>query len=52
MGYVLSGKLKMVISNATYTIRAGDVIYLTTDMPSQWENPGPNVARLLWIKVK
>lgn len=52
IGYVLSGKLNMVISNATYTIRAGDVIYLTAEMPSQWKNPGPNVARLLWIKEK
>ncbi|MBW1801268.1 MAG: hypothetical protein JRJ85_11130 [Deltaproteobacteria bacterium] len=30
----------------------GDVIYLTSEMPSQWKNPGPGVARLLWIKVK
>ncbi|MDO9463048.1 MAG: cupin domain-containing protein [Deltaproteobacteria bacterium] len=52
MGYVLSGKLEMVFRNAAYTVRAGDVIYLTTDMPSQWKNPGPNVAKLLWIKAK
>ncbi|MDP3028804.1 MAG: helix-turn-helix domain-containing protein [Deltaproteobacteria bacterium] len=52
MGYVLSGKLQMTLNMASYTVRAGDVIYLTTDMPSQWKNPGPNVTRLLWIKAK
>ena len=52
MGYLLSGKLRMSINKATYTIRSGDVVYLTSDMPSQWRNPGPNVAKLLWIKSK
>jgi transcriptional regulator with XRE-family HTH domain/archaellum biogenesis ATPase FlaH len=52
MGYLLSGKLRMSLKKATYTVRAGDVIYLTSEMPSQWRNPGPGVARLLWIKSK
>jgi transcriptional regulator with XRE-family HTH domain len=52
IGYLLSGKLKMGINMAAHTIRAGDVIYLTSEMPSQWKNPGPNVARLLWIKAR
>lgn len=52
MGYVLSGKLRMSVNKAVYTVRAGDVIYLGSDMPSEWRNPGPNIARLLWIKSK
>jgi transcriptional regulator with XRE-family HTH domain len=52
MGYVLAGKLRMALNKATYTVRAGDVIYLTSDIPAQWKNPGPNVARLLWVKSK
>ncbi|MEE9566139.1 MAG: XRE family transcriptional regulator, partial [Desulfobacteria bacterium] len=52
MGYLLSGKLRMSLHKATYTVRSGDVIYLTSEMPSEWRNPGPNVARLLWIKSK
>ena len=52
MGYLLSGKLRMSLHKATYTIRSGDVIYLTSEMPSHWRNPGPNVARLLWIKSR
>jgi len=52
MGYLLSGKLKVSLNNAVYTVRAGDTIYLTSEMPSHWKNPGANVARLLWIKSK
>lgn len=52
MGYLLSGRLKMALNNVTYTIQAGDVIYLSADMPNCWKNMGTMVARLLWIKSK
>jgi transcriptional regulator with XRE-family HTH domain len=52
VGYLLSGKLQVKLEKAAYTLRAGDVIYLTSEMPTQWENPGPGLAKLLWIKVK
>jgi transcriptional regulator with XRE-family HTH domain len=52
IGYVLSGKLQMQVGDAVYPLKTGDVIYLTTDIPDRWRNPGPNAARLLWIKVK
>jgi transcriptional regulator with XRE-family HTH domain/KaiC/GvpD/RAD55 family RecA-like ATPase len=52
MGYLISGRLKMALNGVTYTIRAGDIIYLSSDMPNSWKNMGPMVARLLWIKSK
>ena len=52
VGYVLAGKLQIKMENSVYTARAGDMIYLTAAMPSQWRNDGADVARLLWIKVK
>jgi transcriptional regulator with XRE-family HTH domain/KaiC/GvpD/RAD55 family RecA-like ATPase len=52
VGYLLSGKLQLKLGKAVYTVRARDVIYLTSEMPSQWKNPGPGTARLLWIKIK
>lgn len=52
LGYVLSGRLQMKLKKAVSQVRPGDLIYLTTDIPSQWKNPGPGVARLLWIKIK
>ena len=51
-GYVLSGKLQVVINNVARQVRAGDVVYLTRDTPGQWSNPGPRPAKLLWIKLK
>lgn len=52
VGYLLNGKLQLKLEKAVYTVHAGNVIYLTSEMPSQWKNPGPSTARLLWIKVK
>ena len=52
MGYVLSGKLQLKVGKGAYSVRSGDVIYLTSEMPSQWKNPGPGVAKILWIKIK
>jgi len=52
IGYLLSGKLQLKLDKAVYTVRARDVIYLSSDIPTQWKNPGPGLARLLWIKIK
>jgi transcriptional regulator with XRE-family HTH domain len=52
MGYLLSGVLQVKLEKAVHTIRPGDVIYLTSEMPTQWKNPGPSVARLLWLKIR
>ncbi|MEA1947882.1 MAG: helix-turn-helix domain-containing protein [Thermodesulfobacteriota bacterium] len=51
VGYLLSGKLQFKLEKTVYTVRAHDVIYLTREIPSRWENPGPNSARLLWMKI-
>ncbi len=52
IGYLLSGRLQVKLDKAAYSLRSGDVIYLTSEMPTEWKNPGPGVARLLWMKVK
>jgi quercetin dioxygenase-like cupin family protein len=52
IGYLLSGRLQVKLEKAAYSLRSGDVIYLTSEMPTQWKNPGPGVAKLLWIKVR
>ncbi len=52
IGYVVAGRLQVKVGKAVYSLRAGDVIYLASEMPAQWRNPGPIPARLLWIKVK
>ena len=52
LGYVLTGRLQIKLAKGVYSVRAGDVIYLTRDMPSQWKNPGPHPAKLFWVKIK
>lgn len=52
LGMLLSGKLQMIVDKAVYKLRAGDVVYLTSEMPTQWSNAGPSVAKLLWIKMR
>jgi transcriptional regulator with XRE-family HTH domain/KaiC/GvpD/RAD55 family RecA-like ATPase len=52
IGYLLSGKLQLKLEKSVYNVRSGDVIYFTSEIPSQWKNPGPGTARLLWIKIK
>ena len=51
-GYLLSGKLHVKIKQGVYTAKEGDVVYLKSEIPSQWENPGPDPTRILWIKIK
>jgi transcriptional regulator with XRE-family HTH domain len=52
VGYVLSGKLQVRVGKGVHTLKSGDVLYLTSEIPGEWRNPGPGVARLLWVKVK
>jgi transcriptional regulator with XRE-family HTH domain/KaiC/GvpD/RAD55 family RecA-like ATPase len=52
IGYLLSGKLQMKIKKAAYNLKAGDVVYLTSELPTSWSNPGRTPARILWIKSK
>jgi transcriptional regulator with XRE-family HTH domain/KaiC/GvpD/RAD55 family RecA-like ATPase len=51
-GYLLSGRLQVRVGKAVYSLRVGDVIYLTSEMPAEWKNSGPTPARLFWVKVK
>ncbi len=52
LGYVLAGEVHFKTEKSVHTAQAGDMIYLTAEMPLQWRNDGPDTARLLWIKVK
>ena len=51
VGYLLSGKLQLKLEKGVYTVQAHDIIYLTHEIPAQWENPGPSSAKLLWMKI-
>ena len=52
VGYLLAGKLTLQMKQGLFTAEAGDTICLVSDVPQTWKNPGPEPARLLWIKIK
>ena len=50
-GYVLAGRLNLVLGSSEYAAEAGDAVHLKADMPSQWRNPREATARMLWLKI-
>jgi transcriptional regulator with XRE-family HTH domain len=52
VGILLSGKLVVTIENEQHTLQQGDLITLTNELPSKWENPGKEPVELFWIKIK
>jgi len=51
-GYLMSGELEVSIGTKVHTLQKGDSVCLTSDIPSQWKNSGPDRAVLLWIKIR
>ncbi|MCB2225529.1 MAG: helix-turn-helix domain-containing protein [Desulfarculaceae bacterium] len=51
VGYVLAGKPRMKARREVHSLKPGDMVYLTSDVPTQWSNPGSEPARLLWLKL-
>jgi len=51
-GYLLAGELQLKMEKTAYNLAAGDVIYLSSEMPTQWRNPANEKAVLLWMKIK
>ena len=51
-GYLLSGRLHLTVNSTDYTLKPGDLIYLTSETPGQWINSGKETARLLWVNIK
>lgn len=48
---VEDGMLEFEVGSERYTLRAGDALHYPTDRPHRWSNPGPGVARAVWISV-
>ncbi len=37
----------MRVDNAVYKLRTGDLVYLTSEMPTEWHNPGPSSGEII-----
>jgi len=52
MGFLLEGRLELEVDGRSHRVRPGDVVYLTSQLPSQWRNTGAGTARMLWVKIR
>lgn len=52
LGYLLSGRLEMIIDNHIHQVNPGDTVFLQKNIPGQWRNVSEGVAELLWFKVQ
>lgn len=50
-GYLLQGELEVTIKNSQQRLKAGNIIFLTRDIPTQWKNTADDTAILLWLKL-
>ena len=51
IGYLLKGRLEFRMSGSAHVLEPGDLVYLTTEEPTTWANPGSEPAVLLWLKL-
>ncbi len=51
-GLVLAGNLEVEVADKVRSLREGDSIYLDTDTPSRWSNPGNEEAKVLWVALR
>ncbi len=50
-GFLFEGELQVTIQDSIKQLAAGDVVYLTRHIPSQWKNTGEKAARMIWLKI-
>ncbi len=52
LGFLITGKLVLVLDSAEKDVDGGTLINLIYDMATGWKNTSGEVARLFWIKLK
>lgn len=51
VGYVLEGKLKLVVGGKSYTIAAGGSFFFRSDLPHSYGASGRRGCRVIWINT-
>lgn len=49
VGYILEGIHEVHLDGVTHVLREGDTISYNSTLPHWYRNPGPGVARAIWI---
>lgn len=52
LGYLIAGRLEMIVDNQSYEINPGDAVYLKKNTPGQWQNTSDSTVEILWFKLK
>ena len=50
-GFILEGQLEVTVGDRVHMARTGDAIQFDSSFPHRFRNPGPHVARTLWVNI-
>jgi transcriptional regulator with XRE-family HTH domain len=50
-GYVLTGKLLLMVDNISYLIKEGESFSFNSKLPHSYSNPGNKAAKVLWLNT-
>jgi transcriptional regulator with XRE-family HTH domain len=51
LGFVLEGRLELVVDNVVYLVSAGDSCFFRSSLPHGYRNKGSEAARILWVNT-
>lgn len=51
IGYVLEGKIELVIGEQHFQLTEGDSFFFKSDLPHSYQNVGEKLARVIWINT-
>lgn len=51
-GYVLSGRLRLVLDGTAELLEPGDTFRFPSSVPHMFDNPGEEVARVIWVTTR
>jgi transcriptional regulator with XRE-family HTH domain len=51
-GYVLAGRLRLMLDGVVEVLEPGDTFRFPSSVPHMFDNPGEEVARVIWITTR
>ena len=51
VGYVIEGRLELIVGSRTYVLNAGDSFNFRSEIPHRYRNPGRKPVRVLWVST-
>ncbi len=51
VGYVIEGQIELTIDSTVYNLSTGDSFFFRNHLTSSYRNPGPGLARILWVNT-